>query len=56
MSLFNDVQGENESIWEYRSQFDRFVNDLSCSKVAIPPVLMIMLFLGGASQPLLQDP
>jgi hypothetical protein len=45
MSLFNDVQGENESIWEYRSCFDSFVNDLSCSKVAIPPVLMVMLFL-----------
>jgi hypothetical protein len=45
MSLFNDVQEDNESIWEYHYCFDGFVNDLSHSKVAIPPVLIVMLFL-----------
>jgi hypothetical protein len=45
MSLFNDVQKDNKLIWEYRSCFDGFVDNLCCSKVMIPPVLMVMLFL-----------
>ncbi len=45
LSLFNDVQGEAESIIEYRSRFDGLILELSRCKVTIPLFLMVMLFL-----------
>ena len=45
LSLFNDVQGESESIIEYRSRFDGLTLELSRCKVTIPSFLMVMLFL-----------
>jgi hypothetical protein len=45
LSLFNDVQGTDESILQYCSRFDGIVMELSCCKVAIPQIFMVMLFL-----------
>jgi len=45
LSLFNDVQGDTESIIEYRSRFDGLTLELSRCKVTIPSFLMVMLFL-----------
>ena len=45
LSLFNDVQGETESIIEYCSRFDGLTLELSQCKVTIPSFLMVMLFL-----------
>ncbi len=45
MSLFNDVQGSSEAVFEFCSPFDGMVMDLSCSKTILPPILLIMLFL-----------
>jgi hypothetical protein len=45
LSLFNDVQGSKESVLQYPSRFDGIVMDLSQRKVAIPQILMVMLFL-----------
>ena len=43
--LFNNVQGETESIIEYRSRFDGLTLELLRCKVTIPSFLMVMLFL-----------
>ena len=45
LSIFNDVQGDSESLLEYRSRFDGLTLELQCSKVVIPPILLVMLFL-----------
>ena len=45
LSIFNNVQGDNESIIEYRSRFDGLTLELSRCKVTIPSFLMVMLFL-----------
>ena len=45
LSLFNDIQGENESILEYWSCFDGLALELNQCRVIIPPLLMIMLFV-----------
>ncbi len=45
LSMFNDVQGEAESIIEFRSRFDGLNLELSCCKVFLPPILLVMLFL-----------
>jgi hypothetical protein len=45
LSLFNNVQGESESILEYRSQFDGLTLKLVRCKVMISLILMAMLFL-----------
>jgi hypothetical protein len=45
MSLFNDVQGLSEAVFEFCSRFDGMVMDLSCSKIILPPILLVMLFL-----------
>ena len=45
LSLFNDVQGENESILEYRFRFDVLTLELNQCRVIIPPLLMILLFV-----------
>jgi hypothetical protein len=45
LSLFNDVQGEIESILEYRSHFDGLTHELARCKVLIPSILLVMLFL-----------
>jgi len=45
LSIFNNVQGDNESINEYRSRFDDLTLELSRCKVTIPSFLMVMLFL-----------
>ena len=45
LSLFNDVQGAEEPILQYRSRFDGIIMELSRCKVQIPQILMVMLFL-----------
>ena len=45
LSLFNDVQGADEPIHQYRSRFDGIIMELSRCKVHIPQILMVMLFL-----------
>ncbi len=45
LTLFNDIQGTEEPIFQYHSQFDGIVMELSHCKVAIPQILMVMLFL-----------
>jgi hypothetical protein len=45
MSLFNDVQGHSEPVLEFRSRFDGMVLDMSRSKIILPPILLVMLFL-----------
>ncbi len=45
LSLFNDVQGNDGPILQYWSCFDRIIMDLSQCKVAIPQILLVMLFL-----------
>ncbi len=47
LALFNDTQGEKESIHEFRSRFEGHMGALSCLSVAIPPILQVMLFLQG---------
>jgi len=45
MSLFNDVQGDSEPIVEFRSRFNGMIMDMSCCKVIIPPLLLVMIFI-----------
>ena len=45
MSLFNDVQGPLEPVLEFRSRFDGMVLDMSRSKIILPPIFLVMLFL-----------
>jgi hypothetical protein len=45
LSLFNDVQGEPERILEYCLRFDGLTLELSCCKVVLPHLLLVMLFL-----------
>ncbi len=45
LSLFNKIQGEDESILAFRSCFNGLVLEMACCKVAIPPLLLNMLFL-----------
>ncbi len=45
LSLFNNVQGDLESIIEYRSQFDGLTIELAHCKVIFPSLLLVMLFL-----------
>jgi hypothetical protein len=47
MSLFNDVQGPSEPVLEFRSRFDGMVLDMSRSKIILPPILLVMLFLSA---------
>ena len=45
MSLFNDVQGPLEPVLEFHSRFDGMFLDMSRSKIILPPILLVMLFL-----------
>ena len=45
LSLFNNVQGESESIIEYWSWFDGLTIKLAHCKVIIPSFLLVMFFL-----------
>ena len=45
MSLFNDKMTDAEDILAFRSRFDGLVNDMSRSKIVIPQMLMVMIFL-----------
>ena len=45
LSMFNDIQGDSESIIEFRSRFDGLNLELSRCKVFLPPILLVMLFL-----------
>jgi hypothetical protein len=47
LSLFNDVQGDLESILEYRSRFDGLTLKLLRCNVTLPTLLSVMLFLRG---------
>jgi hypothetical protein len=47
LALFNNTQGEKESIHEFHSHFEGHMGALSCSLVAIPPILQVMPFLQG---------
>jgi hypothetical protein len=45
LSLFNNVQGNDEPILQYWSHFDGIIMELLHCKVAIPQIMMVMLFL-----------
>jgi hypothetical protein len=45
LSLFNDKQSDKEGIHEFHSRFERNLLALSCSSVAIPQILQVMLFM-----------
>ncbi len=45
MSLFNDKMTDAEDILAFWSRFDGLVNDMSRSKIVIPEMLMVMIFL-----------
>ena len=45
LSLFNEVQGDSERILEYQFHFYGLILDMSQCKVAIPQILLVMLFL-----------
>ncbi len=47
LALFNNMQGEKESIHEFCSRFEGHMGALSCLSVAIPPILQVVLFLWG---------
>jgi hypothetical protein len=44
-SLFNNIQGQLEPVLEFHSCFDVMVTDMVCSKIILPPILIITLFL-----------
>jgi hypothetical protein len=45
MSLFNNVQGDSEQILAFRSRFNGLIMDMARSKIILPPILLVMLFL-----------
>jgi hypothetical protein len=45
LSLFNKIQGEDKPMSAFRSCFDSLILEMACCKVAIPPLLLVMLFL-----------
>ncbi len=45
LSLFNDRQSDKEGIHKFCSHFEGNLLALSCSSVAIPQILQVMLFL-----------
>jgi hypothetical protein len=45
LSIFNELQGDDESILAFWSWFDGLIFEMACCKVVIPPLLLIMLFL-----------
>ena len=45
MSLFNNSPGKNEPIMEFCSWFNGLVMEMSCCKIMLPPILLMMLFL-----------
>ncbi len=45
LSLFNKIQGEDKPILAFRSCFDGLILEMAHCKVAIPPLLLVMLFL-----------
>jgi hypothetical protein len=45
LSLFNEVQKDGTPILEYCSRFDGLILEMLQCKVAIPPILLVMLFL-----------
>ncbi len=47
LALFNDTQGEKESIREFCSRFEGHMGALSWLLVAISPILQVMCFLWG---------
>ena len=48
LALFNDLQDDSEAIFKFRSRFDGLVMDMAHSKIALPPILLVMLFLSTA--------
>jgi hypothetical protein len=51
MLLFNGVQGPSEPVLEFHSRFDGMVLDMSRSKIILPPILPVMLFLCALHSP-----
>jgi hypothetical protein len=45
LSLFNEVQGDSKPILEYRSCLDGLILDMLWCRVAIPQILLVMVFL-----------
>jgi hypothetical protein len=43
--IFNELQGNDEPIVAFCSQFDGLILEIAQCKVVIPPLLLIMLFL-----------
>ena len=47
MSLFNDVQVPLEPVLKFCSWFDGMVLDMSHSKIILPPIFLVILFLNA---------
>ncbi len=45
LSIFNELQGEDEPILAFWSWFDGLIFEMARCKVVIPPLLLVMLFL-----------
>jgi hypothetical protein len=45
LSIFNELQGDNEPDLAFGSCFDGLIMEMACCKVAIPSLLLIMFFL-----------
>ncbi len=50
MSLFNDRMGDTEEIVAFCSRFDGMVTDMTCCKITIPQILLVMFFLWSLPQ------
>jgi hypothetical protein len=45
LSIFNGLQGNDEPLMAFHSQFDGLILEMARCKVVIPPLLLVMLFL-----------
>ncbi len=45
LSIFKELQGDDELILAFRSHLDDLILEMAHCKVVIPPLLLIMLFL-----------
>ncbi len=45
LSIFNELQGDDEPILAFWSQFDGLIFEIACCKAVIFPLLLVMLFL-----------
>ncbi len=45
LSIFNELQGDNEPILAFQSWFDGLILEMAHCKVVIPLLLLVMMFL-----------